>query len=353
MNSLDAVRNAALAARQWLRQAHYAAGKKGFAHSCWLYAPSCWRWHKPYPETSGYLIENFIYSDSPEDADIAKHTSDWLCDIQHPEGYFYSGTSRIHPSLFNTAQILFGLHYAFKLYKDERYKQALNKSRIWLVNSFDENGRCTRGLYHPGYFASYYSRAIWPILLTGDVDDSGNSLQSLYFLWQRRLSNGSFEDMSFKMHQPFLTHTLAYTIEGFLESSILINDSTMRDQCLDTLKIIATMVMDSGKLYSRYDTDWKPAGQDHCVTGQAQLVSLWCRAFTISPLAEFLRASELLMNEMIQWQNKSNHPDYFGGFTASIPQWGNYFPFRMVNWTNKFFLDACSRYLSLQGLNEG
>lgn len=353
MKSEEAIRNAAFAARQWLRQAHYAAGGKGFAHSCWLFTPRWWRWHKPYPETSGYLIENFINNDSAEDDNIAKHTSDWLCDIQHPDGYFFSGTSRIHPSFFNTAQILFGLYHAANHYEDERYKLALRKSRVWLVNSLDEKGRCTRGLYHPGYFASYYSRAIWPILKTGDVDDSGYTLESLNFLWQRRLSNGCFEDMSFRKHQPFLTHTLAYTIEGFLESSLLINDSYMRDQCLDSLKIIATMVMDTGTLYSRYDTDWRPAGSGHCVTGQAQLISLWCRAFSINPLPVFLSASELLMNQMIQWQHKNSHPDYSGGFTASVPLWGNYFPFRMVNWTNKFFLDACARYLSLQWLNEG
>lgn len=89
MKSEEAIRNAAFAARQWLRQAHYAAGGKGFAHSCWLFTPRWWRWHKPYPETSGYLIENFINNDSAEDDNIAKHTSDWLCDIQHPDGYFF------------------------------------------------------------------------------------------------------------------------------------------------------------------------------------------------------------------------------------------------------------------------
>ncbi|MEO6190715.1 MAG: hypothetical protein ABIO44_10505, partial [Saprospiraceae bacterium] len=90
-----------------------------------------------------------------------------------------------------------------------------------------------------------------------------------------------------------------------------------------------------------YDEQWNIISNMKCVTGQAQFVSLFAKAFSLTKNSIFEQTSILLMKELMSWQIISKNPDYHGAFPASIPIYSKYFPFQMVNWTNKFFLDAC------------
>ena len=94
-----------------------------------MFLPSIIAWNKPYPETSGYIIENFLdfnFKNEHLDGTIGIKTGNALLNNQSHEGYFYSGVNRIKPSVFNTAQILFGLMQCYQKTKEEKFLTGYN-----------------------------------------------------------------------------------------------------------------------------------------------------------------------------------------------------------------------------------
>lgn len=329
----------------WLVQAHIKANFNGFSHSKRLWLPECVSWQKPYPETTGYLIENFLRFNNGgflENSLIGLKSANWLCEIQSSAGYYFSGVNSKKPSSFNTSQIIFGLEEAFLFNGHSKYKEALTLSIEWLMGLIGTDGKWESGLYRSGYFASYYSRAIWPLIRTEYLPGQREkAIKSLEFLWTNVNEFYSFNDWGFDKFQPALSHTIAYTIEGFLESAVVINREDIINYCLQSLEVFSNVIQDNGGLSARYDPNWKVCSHSKCVAGQAQVISLLAKAFQISSNSVYKKTALKLFEEMLSWQIKSNKKSFNGAFPASLPIYGEYFPFRYVNWSNKFFLDAC------------
>ncbi|HQX43118.1 MAG: hypothetical protein KA251_00095 [Saprospiraceae bacterium] len=329
----------------WLKQAHIKANYNGFCHSKKLWLPESISWEKPYPETTGYLIENFLRFNnggSVENSSIGLRAADWLCEIQASEGYFFSGVKFITPSAFNTSQVLFGLMEAHNIEGVHSYKKALDLAIRWLLGQIGLDGKWESGLYRSGYFASYYSRAIWPLLcIEYFPEQREKATESLDLLWENTNNYYSFKDWGFNPSKPGLSHTIAYTIEGFIESGVVLNRQEMINYCLNSLEVLCKVIKKDGRLAAKYNTRWQACSFSKCVTGQAQIISLLAKAFQISPNSIYKSTALTLMEEMINWQIKLINKSHNGAFPASMPIYGAYFPFRYVNWTNKFFLDAC------------
>ncbi|NOT38295.1 MAG: hypothetical protein HOP11_13060 [Saprospiraceae bacterium] len=335
------------AALSWLRESFLKANRKGFAHSRRNYLPSIFAWRTPYPETSGYIIENFIKLNTGilhDTEEIGIEVAYWLCDMQHEEGYYISGISGNSPSFFNTAQVLFGLREANLFKPNEIYTKAISKALQWLLSCINDEGMCKQGLYKPNYFASYYSRALWPILLCLDKNNNEKVKNSLMLLYDNRNEYSGFNQMGFMPDKPALTHTIAYSWEGFFESGLLLHDKSILEYCIKMSYKLLEVIKRDKKLYGIYSRDWKPGSNFQCVTGQAQCISNFCKAYEYSNDKNFLDIAEILLSEMMQWQVLSKNPEHHGAFPASVPVFGSYFPFQYVNWTNKFFLDACYQF---------
>lgn len=126
--------------------------------------PSFLAWQKDYPETSGYIIENLLSTKNEEAISVGIGCTHWLQSIQSKDGFYHSGVAFNNKSAFNTAQILFGLHASYKYSSDPGIFLTMEKSYHALLNNIDPAGVFKSHLYQPGYFASYYSRCIWPLL---------------------------------------------------------------------------------------------------------------------------------------------------------------------------------------------
>lgn len=97
--SIEELNHAEKAALEWLKIAHYKTGEIGFAHHKNLYYPSFLAWHKNYPETSGYIIENFLFYNNTKDNEqvrIARNTVEWLCNNHNGQGSFYRSTKKMN-----------------------------------------------------------------------------------------------------------------------------------------------------------------------------------------------------------------------------------------------------------------
>lgn len=338
---IKAAENKAL---KWLIKSYELGHNTGFLHSRRNFLPSAIAWRKAYPETSGYIIENLLKYNVNKELNtdqITIQVANWLITIQNDNGSYNSGISTNKESFFNTCQILFGLKDVYDYTNDLKYKNAYLKSLNWLETCIDSNGNCTKGLYIDQYFASYYSRAIWPILKIQGKNTSGKFYKSLEILFTQKYRSDSFNNMGFYPNKNALTHTIAYTWEGFFESAKILDRSDIIEHCLQLADRVSFQIMKEKSLYAEYSENWIATKKYKCITGQAQFASLLCKSYLYKKKDIYFDAAVLLFKELLNYQNKSKNPEHEGAFPASIPNYASYFPFQYVNWTNKFFLDAC------------
>lgn len=335
---------------EWLIYAFSRSKDGGCPHSRNIFLPDAWAWKPSYAETTGYLIENLLQFNPifPEvQARIAHEAGNWLLNQQHSDGYYFSGLERTTPSVFNTAQILTGLDVLYRYSGDERYRISLQRACTWMFNNIDRDGSWSQGLYVHGFYSAYYARALWPLQYI-DIHYCESSHASIMDKTLGMLMELAFPELTrssgFFPGKSVYSHSLAYALEGFFELSLISGNDELMRLVLQNIYPINERVLAYHKLPGCYDPSGKPDDSFSCTTGQAQMVSLLLKMSHGFPGQAFEESAMLLLNQLMSWQIRSGLRGFSGGFTASKPFWGPYFPGRMVNWTNKFFLDACYQY---------
>ncbi|MBK7232326.1 MAG: hypothetical protein IPH93_08685 [Saprospiraceae bacterium] len=339
-NLLKAEKNALA----WLRYATNKVNFEGFAHSRRNWLPERFAWRASYPETSGYIIENLLNHNSllASDHEIAIKTGDWLLKIQDPAGFFYGGINQKKASSFNTAQILFGLHALYQHTKASKYNDAIQLSKKWLFSQIQGDGKWTKGLYVIDYFPTYFSRAIWPLMLVSHKEEeSAILLKSFDLLWKQRDLASIFKNAGFFPNKPVLSHTMVYSLEGFYEIALLINNENIVSEIIEILETEAKDINQKKSLWAQIDPTGKKNYNFRCITGEAQMASLFFKIFRQHKNPTLWDAGNILLQGLVEIQIRSENKYNNGAFPASIPLYSTYFPFQYVNWTNKFFLDAC------------
>lgn len=344
----DTLHKAEFEAFSWLINAYTNHGGGGFPHSRWSFLPKELAWKKDYAETTGYIIENGVsFNNFPElnTAKICLQAADWLCSIQHAEGYYHQGIQGSKSSFFNTAQILFGLESAYIASQNEKFKTSFEKSYHWLVSAAYDSNALQSSLYVKNYFGPYYSRAIWPII---KIDQKYFNSKAENIFEQKLLdifllikTNGIFRFAGFTPQSKALSHTLAYTLEGLWESSLLLNNPILEEELLKWLKLLANKIVEDRNIFAEYD--WKGVANRNyiCVTGAAQFSALYAKLYGKYQSEIFKNCSVILFTNLLRWQITSTSIEHNGAFPSSFPIWQKYFPFQYTNWTSKFFLDAC------------
>ena len=353
----DQLKQAAQDSLNWLLTSYHHFGQGGFPHSRWMYLPSFLAWQKDYPETSGYLIENLLSSKNATVISAGINCAHWLQSIQSKDGFYHSGVDFNTKSAFNTAQILFGLDAAYKFSPDPGIFLTMEKSYDALLNNIDAQGIFKSHLYQPGYFASYYSRCIWPLLQIDQTYFNNKNVdqieKSLNYLFKNKNEFGFFDNCGFEPNNKALSHPVAYALEGFLESAILLNDQHIEKYILEILNRICDQIHSHHKIPAYYENNITGDYSFICVTGQIQICVLLLKAYQRTYQNHYKEAAEQLIPSILQWQIKSGSAQHKGACPSSIPIWKNYFPFRYTNWTVKFFLDLCQLWDEIDVREEG
>ncbi len=335
------------AALNWLHRSIAATGGQGSSHS--------WHpllgWNKAYPETTGYIIPTlFDYAALYRDLSLCKLALDcahWLCSIQLPSGAFtglLAGNTQ--PSIFNSSQILFGLARVVQENPENKTVcAAIEKCAHWLLSELEEDSSWKRHAFVPGFTPSYYTYAIRGVLAANELmQDAGiqqKMQQALNYYAQRFQSNHAVRDWGFKPGKAAFTHTIAYTLAGFLECSLVLKDSEAYWKTLAAAdKLLREREKASGRTAGRYDERWEGDYRFICVTGNAQLSVLYRRLFELTGDEKHKAASASFLREILPSQKLSGNLSRVGGLPGSVPFWGPYLPFRYPNWAAKFFLDA-------------
>ncbi len=281
----------------------------------------------------------------------AIRAADWLIHIQHKEGCYQGGLigEKKYPVAFNTGQIIFGLSAAYKHTKASRYLRAIDKILKWLTSIQSGDGAWRKFLTKKGSgeFQIYHTRVAWGILEGARVLKGGryydSAIMNFDFSCNFQRPNGWFERTDLKEDtndQPLLRF-LAYTVEGLLEGGIFLREKRYIAAAKKTADALLKLQEKDGSLKARYDARWQPAVKWACLTGIAQVATIWLRLYEIFKVKKYLQSAVKANDFLAQLQVlDTDNLGIRGGIAGSYPLDGGYEPGRYLNWATKFFVDS-------------
>jgi hypothetical protein len=163
----------------------------------------------------------------------------------------------------------------------------------------------------------------------------------------RRRGNGAFAGWGFAPDRPAFTHTIAYTLRGFLESAHLLDDwrrfGAPVEEALEILRRRAELA--GGRPPGTFDKDWRADHRFICVTGCAQVALCLMIVEARTPDLRLVNAACKLVDTACRCQRLRGPRSVCGAVPGSRPLWGPYMRFRYPNWAAKFHADALDRLI--------
>lgn len=309
-------------------------------------------WFPPYPETTGYITETlFDYARFEKYTYLEKYAlscADWLMEIQSPSGgYHGSMLGKVGLSVFNSGMILIGLVRAFKETKERKYFETSESVATWLLENIDrETGIWQKYSYVKGYTPTYYSRLVWALLqyceVTRDAKSKLACERCLDILAERFDPSAlQYRDWSFFPGQSAFTHTIAYTLRGFIESSAILGRDDLLETSLSVLGQISEIVSSHNVLAGSYDRNWQGDYSFKCLTGQCQIAYLLLKYGSMSGKNNLQIMGRELIEDVRKYLRKGRVLKAIrGALPGSYPYYGKYMPLHHPNWGVKFYLDA-------------
>jgi uncharacterized protein YyaL (SSP411 family) len=312
-------------------------------------------WYPPYPETTGYLIPTFYdyaaLSGREECRDRARRMADWEINIQLPcggvqGGHYVGPTPNRSPVVFNTGQVIQGWRRAYDETADERYLDAARRAADWLISvqskdgAWRVDGPSVSTLVH-----AYDARSAWGLLEVEAMVNDGRYAEAahrnLEWTLRQQRTNGWFANNNFVNYWLPPTHSIAYVMEGLIESERLSGEPRYLTAARKTAETLLKIYDMLGFMPGEFDCDWSCNGNFSCLTGNAQIARVWLQLFQKTGEEAFLRRA-IGLNKYVKTSQKlrSLHSGVRGGVKGSFPLGGFYQPYCYPNWSAKFLADS-------------
>lgn len=317
-------------------------------------------WMPSYIETTGYIISTFLEcSKYFKDQNLKKRAikmGNFLIKMQNKNGSFRRQvpgvTKNFDPIIFDTGQDILGLIDLYQETKNVKYLDSATKATDFLCFVQETNGSWIKFEYG-GVARSYETRTAWALLkvfkITGDIKYKKSGIKNLEWAAKNQLTNGwfKFNNLPFPSPSEPLTHTISYTMEGFLWSGILLNEKKYINIAKKTADKIADYYDKYNFLPGTLDKDWISADSYTCLTGSAQIALVWLELYKITKEKRYLNIAKKLNSFIKKTQDiVTKNRNIRGGIKGSFPVYGDIMKFngycRMVylNWAVKFFIDS-------------
>jgi len=309
-------------------------------------------WSAPYPETTGYIIPTlYALSDRLHRPDLgqrAQRAAIWLLTIQRSDGGWQGGRiGEGRPSVvFNSAQVVRGFMATHTRTGDQVYLDAALKCCDWIIRVQEADGSWARHNFL-GAARVYDAYVAAPLLrmhaITGDGRYRDAALRQLEWVLTRQRPNGWFSDAdnTLRHNDRPITHTIAYTIDGMIESYGFVRDERLLHAAQLAVDGLLDAFVRDGRIAGRYDAQWR-GSEASITTGCAQMAIIWQRLFLITGEARYAEGRDRMVAWLIGVQRSlMNGPEGArGALPGSVPLWGRYEKFACPNWAAKYFADA-------------
>lgn len=308
-------------------------------------------WDASYPETTGYIIPTFLnYANLTKKVEYfqrAVRMANWLLSIQKEDGSFNGGPigSGYDSFVFDTGQILFGLIAAHKATGKEKYLEGAIKAGKWLIKIQDKEGMWNKYTYN-SIPHTYYTRVAWAVAELGvyikDNTYCESACRNIDWALTKQKQNGWFDISGFteKTHSSPYTHTIAYTMEGILETGILLNKKDYIQAVACSADALCWVIEKNKFCYGTYDQNWNSNVKYSCLTGNAQIAIILLRLYEIYKKEHYFKIAQFLNHFLCLSQDLGKESHIRGAISGSYPLWGDYQRFAFPNWAAKFFIDS-------------
>jgi uncharacterized protein YyaL (SSP411 family) len=320
-------------------------------------------WLEAYPETTGYIIRTLVdYYQFTKDEQYLKKAielGDWEIGIQLPEGAVrVVHSANFMSDVFDTGMVLLGFTALYKATKAERFREAAERAGNWLVQIQDTEGSWSNFSFQdlPHVYHSKVGWALYELfLISGNPKYKLATDANLKWIASQKQPNNWFSHMAFSLQEAPYTHTIAYTLQGFMELYKLSDrkENTFAELYPLTKNICDTLISnfeldrkkfcDMQLLPGTISPEWKKSGSYACITGNAQMAIVLLDLFRLSGEQKYYRAAKNLLNivKRTQKTDSGGYPKPLNGaIPGSYPIWGGYHPDEYPNWGPKFFADA-------------
>jgi len=333
---------------QWIRQAWKATADGGISKG---YNLLTGQWAPSYPETSGYtiptLLDYYEVTGLSCYRDLALRVAEYLLTVQVSGGipdWRSLRSGRPMPVVFDTGQVIFGWLRAHEETGEERYSRAAVRAADWLAACQDAKGYWSE-FQHLDTVKVIDTRVAWALLetfrMTSDSQHCRAAQSNLDWAMTQQNSSGWFRNCSFQTGVQPITHTIAYTAEGLLESGMLLED----DRYVEAAKLTADALLHrqgrDGSLRSSFDSGWNATSRSSCLTGNCQMARIWLRLHDLTGEHNYLDAAGKAIAFVAATQDlRIPDRNIRGGIKGSHPIYGSYERLKYPNWAAKFFVDA-------------
>jgi SAM-dependent methyltransferase len=336
-------------AADWLLLAQKATRTGGYSRYYSLFRG----WGGPYPETTGYIIPTMLdTSKSLNDTryeESALRAGEWLLSKQKPDGSWGDPDGN-RSMVFDTGQILLGIVRLYEHTGIGRYRDAAVRAAKWICSVQEPDG-CWKQHAYCDRPHTYYTRVSAALLQAGRIADRPDFAEAAHRQLAWTISNqhedGYFAHMGFNDKSPPWLHTIIYVLEGLFASWENSGREEYLNAVLTTARRLLQLEQQQIMLAARYRPRWEAVGTDRCITGIAQWAGCALRLHAVTGDRQYLDSA---VGNLYYLKSKQIRiPGALcGALPGSIPAWGSYGPWKMLNWNNKFFIDALNRYLPLQ-----
>lgn len=309
-------------------------------------------WGATYPETTGYILPTLIEFSRNNKVKALQERVDkaagLLLRIQLPTGGWEGGrVGEGNPeTVFNTAQIIRGLIRLYQLNKQQQHLDAATIAAKRLCELQDEDGAWRKGAFmgKARVYDSYVDDVLLALYrITGDDRFKQAAVKNLEWVLTQQEANGWFtncDNTSHKNDRP-ITHTIAYTIDGLLESGRILKDQRFVEAGRKAADALLGRFEEYGFLFGRYDKDWY-GSEDTVTTGNAQLAICWFCLYEKTKEEKYRASAQKMVDQLVFLQERSFQEawDTTGALSGSFPIWGRYEKFAFPNWATKYLADA-------------
>lgn len=305
-----------------------------------------------YPETTGYILPTLLAAapvlQRPELADHALRAAELLLRIQLPSGGWQGG--RVGEDrgevVFNTAQVIRGILAIHAHTGDARFLVAACRAgdRICAVQEADGTWAAHNFLGVARVYDAYVDAPLLALAQeSGEPRYAEAAQRNLRWVLSRQQENGWFADAdnTIRHNDRPITHTIAYTIDGLLESFLRGGGEELLHAAQRAADTLRDRFLQEGALHGRYDSAWR-GSEAAITTGCAQLSIVWWRLHAITGEARYKQAAEGMLRWLMQVQalGMRGPEGGRGAVTGSFPLWGRYEKFACPNWAQKYLADA-------------
>lgn len=335
------------AALAWIECACRAAAGGGIAKGFDLLRD---RWSPAYPETTGYTIPTLLnaarFLNRRDLEQTAFKLARFLLNEFNRQGgiIHWEAITGGEPIVFDTGQVIFGWLAAYRHANDPAFLNAARRGADWIVSVQDTAG-CWRQGQYKGVVKTIDTRVAWALLelyaITGETAHRESAIRNLDWALGNQHEDGWFANCAFLPAEDPYTHTLAYTAEGLLECSRILNEQRYHRAAQKLADALITRQRRDGSLASTYAAGWQPTSRSSCLTGNCQLARLWLILHRHTRQQQYLDAAQKALAFVAQTQPLTCRlADIRGAIFGSHPIHGPYERFKTPNWAAKFFIDG-------------